>query len=247
MTRIAALLVAAGAWLAGSSARAEEGRFDAQVFRPSAAPRDLVMVRKSEVIGTLSPVVGLFSDLGFDPLVLVNKSTNQAINAVAARLTLTPMAGIGLFNWVDVTVAVPLVAWQYGGNLRGIGTEGPVKSIALGDMRLSTRVSLPYLNRKDEVKRGFGMALAGDVNLPTGSMKDFTSDGVVTGGPRSSRIIGSASARSSPRTSASGSGPTASSLVCGSGTWPRSAWGPRCTSSSAGASRSWARCTGTPR
>ena len=38
---------------------AEEGRFDAQVFRPLAAPRDLVMVPKSEVIGHLSPVVGV--------------------------------------------------------------------------------------------------------------------------------------------------------------------------------------------
>src|SRR5215831_16795888 len=158
MRRIAVLLVSAGAWLISSAARAEEGRFDAQVFRPSAAPRDLVMVRKSEVIGHLSPVVGLFSDVGFDPLVLVNKSTDQAINAVAARLTLTPMVGIGLFNWFDLTLAVPLVAAQYGGNLRTIGTEGPVKSASVGDLRLSTKLSLPYLNRKDEVRKGFGMA-----------------------------------------------------------------------------------------
>src|SRR5262249_28551012 len=159
-----ALFVLASLLLTQSSARAEEGRFDAQVFRPSAAPRDLVMVRKSEVIGHISPTVGLFSDLGFDPLVLVNKSTDQAINAVAARLTLTPMAGIGFFDWLDLTLAVPLVAWQWGGNLRSIGTEGPIKSTSVGDLRLSTRVSLPYLNRKDELTKGFGMALAGDLN-----------------------------------------------------------------------------------
>src|SRR5215475_1639904 len=183
MRRTTALLISASALFAQRAARAEEGRFDAQVFRRSAPPLDLAMVRKSEIIGHLSPVVGLFSDLGFDPLVLVDKSTDQAINAVAARLTLTPMAGFGLFNWFDVTVAVPLVAWQYGGNLRSIGTEGPVKSTTLGDVRLSTKVRLPYLNRKDDVKRGFGLALAGDVNLPTGSTKNFTGDGVVTGGP----------------------------------------------------------------
>ena len=108
MRRIAILLVSASALLIGSAAQAEEGRFDAGVFRPSAAPRDLVMVRKSEVIGHFSPTIGLYSDLGFDPLVLVNKDTKQAINAVAARLTLTPMAGIGFFNWFDVTLAVPL-------------------------------------------------------------------------------------------------------------------------------------------
>src|SRR4051794_2300971 len=168
MRRIAAILISVWALLAQGSARAEEGRFDAQVFRPSAAPRDLVMVRKSEVIGHLSPVVGLFSDVGFDPLVLVNKSTDQAINAVAARLTLTPMVGIGFFNWFDLTLAVPLVAWQWGNNLRAIGTEGPIKSTSVGDLRLSTRVALPYLNRKDDVRKGFGMALAGNINLPTG-------------------------------------------------------------------------------
>lgn len=182
MRRISALFLSLSAFLAGASAHAEEGRFDAQVFRPSAAPRDLVMVRKSEVIGNLSPVVGLYTDLGFDPLVLVNKDTDQAISAVAARLTLTPMAGIGFFNLFDVTLAVPLVAWQSGGNLRAIGTEGPVKSASLGDLRLSTKVSMPFLNRKDEIKKGFGMAIAGDLNLPTGDVNAFTGDGVVTGG-----------------------------------------------------------------
>ena len=49
-TAIVALLVAL---TAATSALAEEGRFDAQVFRPLAAPRDLVMVPKSEVIGHL--------------------------------------------------------------------------------------------------------------------------------------------------------------------------------------------------
>src|SRR5262249_36137194 len=110
MRRITALFVSASSLLAPRTGHTEEGRFDAQVFRPSAAPRDLVMVRKSEIIGHLSPVVGLFSDVGFDPLVLVNKSTDQAINAVAARLTLTPMAAIGFFDWFDVTLAVAFVA-----------------------------------------------------------------------------------------------------------------------------------------
>jgi OmpA-OmpF porin, OOP family len=61
--RITALLVSAGALLAQSAAHAEEGRFDAQVFRPSAAPRDLVMVRKSEIIGHLSPSFGLGAEV----------------------------------------------------------------------------------------------------------------------------------------------------------------------------------------
>jgi hypothetical protein len=72
---------------------------------------------------------------------------------VLAGLTLTPMAGIGFFNWMDLTVAIPLVAWQTGANLRDIGSEGSMAPLAVGDMRISARASLPYFNRKDEVAR----------------------------------------------------------------------------------------------
>lgn len=180
---VASVVGVALAALAAPPARAQEKRFDAQTFRPSAAPRDLVMVQKSEVIGNLSPVVGLYTDLALNPLVLVRTDSNQAVNAVAAGLTFTPMAGIGFFNWIDVTMAVPLVAWQTGGNLRAIGSEGPVKSSGIGDIRLNTKLTIPYFNRKDEVKSGFGMALTGNVNLPTGDPKAFMGDGAITGGP----------------------------------------------------------------
>jgi OmpA-OmpF porin, OOP family len=181
----AILLSLAGcvATLSSAEAGAQEQRFDALAFRPSAGPRDLVMVMKSEVIGNLSPVVGLYTDLELNPLSLVNNSTNQNIQAVTAGLTFTPMVGIGFFNWLDVTLAIPLVAYQTGGNLRSIGSEGPIESSALGDMRLTGRVALPYLNRKDEVKSGFGMAVAANIDLPTGNPAAFTGEGQVTGGP----------------------------------------------------------------
>jgi OmpA-OmpF porin, OOP family len=178
----AALLVAMALFLAAQTARAEEGRFDAQVFRPTAAPRDLVMVQKSEVIGHLSPVLGIYQDLGLDPLVLVSADTGQTIKAVGARLQLTGLVGMGLFDWLDLQLAVPFVAWQTSDNLRPLGTEGPVQSTSLGDLRLSTRVALPYFNRRSDVTRGLGMALTGNINLPTGSEKAFTGDGVLTGG-----------------------------------------------------------------
>lgn len=186
MRRLPSILASGAALLtsllASSGATAEEGRFDAQVFRPSAAPRDLVMVQKSEVIGNLSPTFGLFTNIALDPLVLINKNTNQRLSAVAARLELTGMAGIGFFNWFDISLAVPFVAWQSSDNLRPIGTEGPIKSSAMGDLRFSSKVAIPYFNRKNEVKSGFGMAVVGNLNLPTGSTEAFTSDGVVTYG-----------------------------------------------------------------
>lgn len=167
---------------AGNAFAQQEGRFDAQIFRPSAAPRDLVMVQKTEVIGHFSPVIGLFYDLAFDPLVIVSADTGQAIEAVTARLTLTGLAGIGLFNWLDLTLAAPFVAWQAGGNLRSIGTEGEVRSPSFGDLRLSAKLALPYLNRKDEVKEGFALSLTGGVDIPTGDPLAFTGNGAFAGG-----------------------------------------------------------------
>ena len=52
------------------------------------------------------------------PLALIGSDTNSAVKVVAAQLTFTPTAGICFFNWFDVTVAVPLVAYQTGANLR---------------------------------------------------------------------------------------------------------------------------------
>jgi outer membrane protein OmpA-like peptidoglycan-associated protein len=179
---VASLIVVSMSGFASVADAQEENRFDAQVFRPSAAPRDLVVVQKSEVIGHLSPTLGLYYDLGFDPLVLVSGDTGETIEAVSSRLQVTALAGIGLFDWADVKLAMPLVAYQSSDNLRPIGTEGEVQQTAVGDMRVSARVSIPGFNRKKRVTRGVGLAVVGDLNLPTGSSKAFTGDGVLTGG-----------------------------------------------------------------
>ena len=175
------LLLLSALFFAGS-AGAEEGRFDAQVFRPAAAPRDLVMVQKSEVIGHFSPTVGFYYDVALNPLEIVVNDTGRTMDAVAARLQLTALAGIGFFDLFDVSLAMPFIAWQSSDNLRAVGTEGEIETPAFGDLRLSSKFTIPYFNRKEEVKEGFGMAVAGNINLPTGNENAFTSDGVLTGG-----------------------------------------------------------------
>lgn len=181
MSSIRLLLCSCALVIGAQSAYAQpEGRFDAQVFRPSAAPRDLVMVEKSETIGHLSPTVGIYQDFALDPLVLVFGS-DQTVEAVGARLQITALAGIGLFDWMDLRLAVPFVGWQTSDNLRSVGTEGQVRSNSVGDMRLSARVAIPGVNRRHR-NSGLGMALVGTLNLPTGDDMAFAGDGVLTGG-----------------------------------------------------------------
>lgn len=160
----------------------EQGRFDIQFFRPSAAPRDLMVVQKSEVIGHLSPTLGVYIDVGFDPLVLFNVDTGQTIDAVSSRVQVTGLVGIGLFDWADLRLAVPFIPWQTSDNLFMLGTEGTVRSPVMGDVRLQGRVALPFFNRSGRYPSGLGLAISGDINLPTGDPLAFTGDGVLTGG-----------------------------------------------------------------
>ncbi len=177
----AAVVAATAALLCSGQASAEEGRFDAQVFRPSAAPRDLVMIQKSEDMGAMTPSVGIYYDFALDPLVFITNDTGQTIDAVASRMQLTGLAAFGATDWLDLNLAVPFIAWQSSDNLRVIGSEGEIQSTAVGDMRVAAKLSLPSLNRKLRVS-GFGFALSGNVNLPTGSPAAFSGDGVLTGG-----------------------------------------------------------------
>lgn len=182
MKRNFTLLFSLATLCATPVALAEEGRFDAQVFRPAAGPRDLVTIQKSEVIGHNSLTAGFYSDLSLDPLAIASITTGQNIKAVGARLQVTGLLGFGIKDWAEITLAMPFVAWQTSDNLRLLGSEGPVSPNALGDLRFATKIAIPGFNRKDHILEGFGMAATGNINLPTGNQNAFASDGAVTGG-----------------------------------------------------------------
>ena len=101
-----ALALALG--LATTSAAAQDARFDVQLFRPSGAPQDLVMVGQSRPLANLSASGGFFFNFSLDPLVLVNKkeggSSNKILSIIGSRLQLDAIASVGLFDWAEVGV-----------------------------------------------------------------------------------------------------------------------------------------------
>ncbi|XXF78715.1 outer membrane exchange protein TraB [Myxococcaceae bacterium GXIMD 01537] len=168
---------------AASPASAQEARFDVQLFRPSGAPQDLVMVGQSRPLSHLSVSAGPYFSFSLDPLVLVPKGGDvKSISLVGNRLQVDAMATVGLFDWAELNVDMPLVLAQGGDNLEAIGTEGAVQGYVLGDLRLTAKVAVPGLRRSPEGK-GFGAALTFGLNLPTGDMMAFASDGEVTWAP----------------------------------------------------------------
>jgi len=175
-----ALALALG--LATTSAAAQDARFDVQLFRPSGAPQDLVMVGQSRPLSHLSASGGFFFNFSLDPLVLVNKeggSSNKVLSIVGSRLQLDAIASVGLLDWAEVGVDMPLVLAQAGDNLEAIGTEGPIQGYVLGDLRLTGKVAIPGLRRRAE-DSGLGAALTLGLSLPTGEQAAFASDGEFT-------------------------------------------------------------------
>ncbi len=182
MKRLA--LLTAVALLAAAPAAAQETssdgvRFDVQSFKPSGTPRDLVMVNQSSPIANMSFAVGLVMDFALDPLVLVQQDSEaKYLSVVGNRLQLNGVASVGLFNWLELGLSMPLVLSQSSDNLEALGTEGPIKSSVPGDLRASAKVAL--WRRDKEEEGGFGAAATLGVAFPTGVQEAFSSDGELT-------------------------------------------------------------------
>ena len=176
------VLLLVGLAATGSSA-AEDTRFDVQAFRPLGAPQDLVTVSQSRPLGNLSVSGGLFFNLSLNPLVLVASGTHStAVGVVSNRFQLDVMAAVGLFDWVEFGVDMPLVLAQSSDNLEAIGSEGFIHTFAPGDLRLNGKVLIPGLRHKS-YDSGFGAALTAGIGLPTGDQAAFASDGALTWSP----------------------------------------------------------------
>ncbi|ATB29157.1 outer membrane exchange protein TraB [Melittangium boletus] len=164
-------------------ASAQDTRFDIQAFRPFGAPQDLVGVGQSRPLSHLSVSGGAYLNLSLNPLVLVVSGTDaKALGVVNNRLQLDVMASVGLFDWVEFGVDMPLVLLQNSDNLEAIGSEGFIRSFTPADLRLMGKVAIPGLRRAPDGS-GFGAALSLGMNLPTGLQDAFASDGSVTWNP----------------------------------------------------------------
>ncbi|AGC48756.1 OmpA family protein [Myxococcus stipitatus DSM 14675] len=174
------VLALGGATLASAQ---PDTRFDVQMFRPSGAPQDLVLVSQSRPLSHLSVAAGPYFSYSLNPLTLVPEGGDlEKISLVGNRLQLDVMAMVGLFDWAEIGVDMPLILAQGGQNLEVIGTEGSVESFVLGDLRLSGKVAVPGLRRPAEGK-GWGAALTLNVSFPTGAQDAFAGEGELTWAP----------------------------------------------------------------
>ena len=176
-----ALLLAGAPVLAQTSS--DGMRFDVQSFRPSGAPQDVVTVQQSRPLSHLSFSLGMVVDFALDPLVLVQTdSQSKYLSVVGNRLQLDGVATIGLFDWIELGLSVPMVLSQTSDNLEALGTEGSIRSTVPGDVRLTGKVAVPGLRRAADGS-GFGAAVTFGLSFPTGMQDAFASDGAMTMSP----------------------------------------------------------------
>jgi outer membrane protein OmpA-like peptidoglycan-associated protein len=100
---------------------------------------------------------------------------------IQGQLRTEVLAAFGLYDLMDIGVAIPVLAYQWGDDLAGIDRVGEeVDGTALGDVRIHPRIR--FVRR--EATGGLGVALAASLHLPTGDSSSFNSMGVFRAEPR---------------------------------------------------------------
>ena len=149
-------------------------QIDLVTRQPSLTIGDLLYVRGTRSVRHLETAIGLELDVVRRPFILVDQTTGLDQSIVESRGTATLLFGIGLFDFAQVTLAVPTV-FQ-----RGLGFEALTGSpddnlpgAAVGDIRLDLHVS-PLAEPVPIGGALLDVAVAGGVMAPTGETRSFS-------------------------------------------------------------------------
>ena len=165
---LAALSLFVASWLAtGTSAYAQQARFDAEPLEPSASLGVGVAVERPEVARHGSWEAGLALSHSARPLV---RDDGQAV--VRTRGEAQLLLALGLFEWIEIGAALPLVITSVAADPFEPILRRSRRTVA-GDARLSAKVPL---------LRGEGLRLSAMLSssLPTGAPDAFAGLGYWT-------------------------------------------------------------------
>lgn len=163
-----------------------EPSLDTRVLRPSSDARAGLVLEPMATPGPWQWDVGAWLRYSQAPVLLGDPTTGGVMSRpVGHRLSADIVAGLGLGDRVAVGVDVPAVLWQDGtGSLpASVVDAGQVDRGGLGDIGLLGKVTVVG-NERDGLRGGLGLALLGDVTLPTGNRNGFEGEGAVTASAR---------------------------------------------------------------
>ncbi len=150
---------------------------DAENYKPSPFANDRLSLIGGEMMESLSFGMGLFLDYERNPVIITNTVTDRVMRTVVGNhLTADLTLSLGLFEWVDLALAVPTVMFQDGD---GWNDADGLPTGSLGDIRFAARIRL---HRTE--KRLFSLALVPAFTFPTGqSLHDLSGANGMTFSP----------------------------------------------------------------
>jgi outer membrane protein OmpA-like peptidoglycan-associated protein len=121
---------------------------------------------------------GVFYHYAHVPLKIVNLNDDSRQTLIDSQHKVEPWIGLGLFNFFDIGVVIPLVFSKKGEATSSLTAN--MNDFALGDIRIT-----PKFRILDQEKfGGFGLAVAAPLYLPTGDEGSFTGQGSFRAEPR---------------------------------------------------------------
>ena len=176
MRRAQLALLLAGLLVAPSALSAQElGAQQVEQFETTPAfATDVLNIASSSVLPHLGVAAGALFHYVSQPLrvVPVGKAPGDPVSVISSQTKADVMAAIGLFDWFDLGVGVPVIMVQTGDSSTQVGANG-VSGAAIGDLRIIPRIKV--LPR--EWAGGFGIAVEAPVYIPSGDKATFNGEG----------------------------------------------------------------------
>jgi outer membrane protein OmpA-like peptidoglycan-associated protein len=173
-SRFAAVLL--GTVLLAGAARADNPKINADFFRPSVHPGDILGIQTATQPKSLDWGAGAWFTFNAKTLRLVGDSSGQDYQILSQQLITDIYGHIGLFDFLDIGLDIPVALMSKGDAPSAGSSLTKVGGAALGDLRLGLKGTFLGGNGK-----GFGLALAEDLTFPTATKAVFIGDRTVTG------------------------------------------------------------------
>lgn len=160
----------------------ERKDFSVERFRLTPSRLGVIDVESGRVLPHLGWDLGLQLNLSHDPLALYDSRTGRQVGSlVRNRLAGSLVGAIGLFDWVEVGLELPLTLFQERpGNQPNVTSSAlsGLSAIGIGDLRIAPKVRLL---RADKHK--VDLALAVPFRVPTGFSREYLGEPGITFNP----------------------------------------------------------------
>lgn len=158
----------------GASAQQQNAKVNADTFRPSVHPGDILGIQTSNMINRWGWAAGLWATWNHRPLSVFTPGGTALQYVITNQFVGDLQASVNLFGFLDVGIDLPFGMALTGESGLTSGSSGNLGT-SLGDLRLGIKGRILGGNGK-----GFGLAIGEDLSFPTATKAIFLGDDGIT-------------------------------------------------------------------